>query len=92
MICIRFYAWELIKLLAPVFVIVFSFCFDLNSIIPPNLDIANLFLGNIISIALTYGSPVGGIFLALLLGYYIYTFNKNKIFNIKGIYIKRNCL
>lgn len=77
------------KLFAPVFVVVFSFCFDLNSIIPPNLDISNLFLGNIFPIALTYGSPVGGIFLALLLGYYIYTFNKNKTFNIKGIYISK---
>lgn len=87
MICIRFYAWELIKLLAPVFVIVFSFCFDLNSIIPPNLDIANLFFGNAFSVALTHGSPVGGLFLALLLGYYIYKFNNKKIFNLKGIYI-----
>jgi hypothetical protein len=86
---IRFYAWELMKLFAPVLVVVFSFCFDLNSIIPPNLDVSGLFFGKVFSAALTYGSPASGLFLALLIGYYIYKSNNKKIFNLKGIYISK---
>lgn len=86
---VRFYAWELIKILAPIFVVVSSFYYDLSSVIYTDLDAPNSFFSLVFSIALTYGSPASGLFLALLIGYYIYKSNNKKIFNLKGIYISK---
>ena len=86
---VRFYAWELIKILAPIFVVVSSFYYDLSSVIYTDLDAPNSFFSLVFSIALTYGSPASGLFLALLIGYYIYKSNNKRIFNLKGIYISK---
>lgn len=86
---VRFYAWELIKILAPIFVAVSSFYYDFSRVIYTDLDAPNSFFSLVFSIALTYGSLAGGLFLALLIGYYIYKSNNKKTFNLKGIYISK---
>lgn len=67
----------------------FSFFYDLNSVIFKDLDIPNSLFGFAFSIALKYGSPAVGIFLALLIWYYIYKSHNKKVFNLKGIYISK---
>ena len=66
-----------------------SFYYDFSRVIYTDLDAPNSFFSLVFSIALTYGSLAGGLFLALLIGYYIYKSNNKKTFNLKGIYISK---